>query len=283
MAVSDRVKIITNKTIVFIFVIAICLMWLIPIYFMIILAFKTKREYGLSAFWAFPQSGALFDNIKYVLVTTKMAKPFASSMTYSLIGSAAAILFSSLAAFGITKLKIKGAFTIFIIIWSGMIFPIQIYLIPLYKTYLTLNLYNTKLGLILIYIAISIPFCVFVFRNYFLSMPKDYHEAAKIEGCTNFQIYQKVIMPNALGPVAVLALFQISYIWNDLILGMVLSSSQDIRPVMNALALLNSVYSGTNVPAVMTANLMASIPIIILYLILQKYFIQGLKIQVSGS
>jgi len=163
-----------------------------------------------------------------------------------------------------------------------MIFPIQIYLIPLYKAYLTLNLYNTQIGMILIYTAIIIPFSVFVFRNYFLTLPDDFQEAAKIDGCSNFQIYTRMLLPNSLGPIAILFLFQGSFIWNDLILGMALSSSNTVRPVMNSLALLNAVYSGTNVPAVMAGNLISSLPIIIMYLSLQKYFIQGLKIQAAG-
>ena len=164
-----------------------------------------------------------------------------------------------------------------------MIFPIQIYLIPLYKVYLTLNLYNTKIGMLLIYAAISIPFCVFVFRNFFLSLPDDYIEAAKIDGCSNLQIYFRILLPNSLAPIAILALFQGSFIWNDLILGMVLSSSNTVRPVMNSLALLNAVYVGTNVPAVMTGNLISGLPIIIIFILLQKYFIQGLKLQAAGE
>ncbi len=283
MLLSDKTRMITRKSIIFLLTVILCLIWMIPLFFMVIIALKTKKEYGLTQFWEMPGGFNLFENIKYVLVETKMTSPFLNSLFYSVFGAASAILISSLAAYGITKLNLKGGFAIFLIIWSGMIFPIQIYLIPMYKAYLTLNLYNTRIGLIMIYCAVSIPFCVFVFRNYFGSMPQDYHEAAKIEGCTKFQIYRKIIMPNALGPIAVLALFQGSFIWNDLILGMVLTGSQKIRPVMNALALLNSVYSGTNVPAVMTANLMAALPVIVLYLALQKYFIQGLKLQVAGE
>ena len=237
----------------------------------------------MSSFWAIPKTFEFFNNIKYVFLKTKLLNPFLNSLIYAICGSSIAIFFSSLAGFGLTKLKLKAAFPIFIIIWSGMIFPIQIYLIPLYKVYLTLNLYNTKIGMLLIYAAISIPFCVFVFRNFFLSLPDDYIEAAKIDGCSNLQIYFRILLPNSLAPIAILALFQGSFIWNDLILGMVLSSSNTVRPVMNSLALLNAVYVGTNVPAVMTGNLISGLPIIIIFILLQKYFIQGLKLQAAGE
>lgn len=283
MRLSDRAKINIRKGILFSIILLLCLIWMVPIFFLVLISFKSPRDYVSSEFWSLPKQFSFIDNLKYVFVETKLIKPFLNSLFYALGGSAIAIFISSLAAYGITKLRVRGAFVIFIIIWSGMIFPIQIYLIPLYKAYLTLNLYNTRVGMLLIYTAISIPFCVFVFRNYFLTLPDDFQEAAKIDGCTNFQIYFRILMPNSLGPIAVLALFQGSYIWNDLILGMVLSGSDNVRPIMNSLALLNAVYSGTNVPAVMTGNLLSGLPIIVLYLVLQRYFIQGLKIQAAGE
>lgn len=283
MALSDRGKMNIRKSILFIIIMALCLLWLIPIFFLVLISLKSSKDYATSAFFAMPKAFALFNNIKYVFIATDFLRPFLNSIIYAICGSGIAILVSSLAGFGLTKLKLKAAFPIFIIIWSGMIFPIQIYLIPLYKAYLSVHLYNTRIGMILIYTAISIPFCVFVFRNYFLSLPDDYIEAAKIDGCSNMQIYYRILIPNSLAPIAILALFQGSFIWNDLILGMVLSSSNEVRPVMNSLALLNAVYVGKNVPAVMTGNLISGLPIIIIYMLLQRYFIQGLKLQAAGE
>lgn len=280
---NDKVRLNIKKSILFIIIIFLCAIWLVPVYFLILISLKSSKEFAITSFWEFPKAFALFRNIKYVFFETKLLRPFLNSLFYALCGSLIAIIISSLAGFGLTKLKLKGAFPIFIIIWSGMIFPIQIYLIPLYKAYLTLKLYNTKIGMLLIYVAIVIPFCVFVFRNFFLTISDDYIEAAKIDGCSNFQIYYKMLLPNSLAPIAILALFQGSFIWNDLILGMVLAASDSVRPVMNALALLNAVYSGKNVPAVMTGNLLSGLPIIIAFLLLQKYFIQGLKLQAAGE
>jgi ABC-type glycerol-3-phosphate transport system permease component len=274
---------IVRKSIGFALVFLICLAWLVPVLFLFNLSSKQPLDYTMSAYWALPQRFVLLENVRYVFERTQFLTPYLNSIGYAIAGSAIAIFFSSLAAFAVTKLRITGGFTIFLLLWTGMIFPIQIYLIPLYKAYLTINLYNTRVGLLLIYVAICTPFCVFVFRSFFLSLTDDYHEAARIEGCTSFQIYSRIFLPNSLGPIAVLFLFQGSFIWNDLILGMVLTGSQKVRPVMNALSMLNSIYSGTNVPAVMAGNLLACLPVIVLYLALQKYFIQGLKIQAAGE
>jgi len=265
------------------FLFVLCLFWIIPIFFLIILSLKTTGDYASNPYYSLPHEFGFFENLKYLWVKTNLARPYINSILYSIVSSSAAIFISSLAAYGIAKLKIKGAFTIFIILWTGMIFPIQIFMIPLLKAYLIIHLYNTQIGMILIYTALLIPFCVFVFRNYFLTLPDDYQEYAKIDGCNNFQIYWRILMPNSFGPIAVLLIFQGSWVWNDLIIGMVLSKSFSVRPVMHALALLQGKYSGTNVPAVMTGNLIASLPMIILFIALQRYFLQGLSLQVAGE
>jgi ABC-type glycerol-3-phosphate transport system permease component len=283
LALSDKARKNTRKSISFMFLFVLCLFWIVPIFFLVILSLKTTGDYASNAYYSLPHEFGFFENIKYVWVKTNLSRPYINSIIYAVVSSGAAIFISSLAAYAIAKLKVRGAFTIFIILWSGMIFPIQIFLIPLYKAYITLKLYNTQIGMILIYTALSIPFCVFVFRNYFLTLPDDYQEAAKIDGCNNFQIYWRILMPNSLGPVAVLLIFQGSWVWNDLIIGMILSKSFSVRPVMNALTLLQGQYSGTNVPAVMTGNLIASLPMIILFIALQKYFMQGLSLQAAGE
>ena len=265
------------------FLFVLCLFWIIPIFFLIILSLKTTGDYASNPYYSLLHEFGFFENLKYLWVKTNLARPYINSILYSIVSSSAAIFISSLAAYGIAKLKIKGAFTIFIILWTGMIFPIQIFMIPLLKAYLIIHLYNTQIGMILIYTALLIPFCVFVFRNYFLTLPDDYQEYAKIDGCNNFQIYWRILMPNSFGPIAVLLIFQGSWVWNDLIIGMVLSKSFSVRPVMHALALLQGKYSGTNVPAVMTGNLIASLPMIILFIALQRYFLQGLSLQVAGE
>ena len=283
MALSEKAKRNTRKSTLFLGLLLISLIWIIPIVFLIMLSLKTTKDYATNPFYALPNSFGFIENIKYVWDETNLGRPYLNSIFYSIAASSLAIFLSSLAAYAIAKLKIKGAFFIFILLWSGMIFPIQIFLIPLYKTFLILNIYNTQIGMILIYTVLSIPFCVFVFRNFFLTLPEDFQEAAKIDGCSNFQIYWRMIIPNSMGPVAVLLIFQGSYIWNDLIVGMVLSSSWGVRPVMNALTLLQGQYSGTNVPAVMTGNLISALPMIIVFIALQKYFLKGLAIQAAGE
>jgi methylglyoxal synthase len=101
------------------------------------------------------------------------------------------------------------------------------------------GLYDTFLGMILFYIAICIPFCTFIFRNYFLTLPGEVLEAAKLDGCSNLKAYWKIFMPLSKPAIAVLLLFQFTWVWNDLMFGMVLTRSTEVRPIMVGLAQWN--------------------------------------------
>jgi len=208
-----------------------------------------------------------------------------NSLFYGLIGAWGAILLSSIAAFSIARLRVKGSLNWFFLIWSGTIFIFQIYLIPLFKMYISTGFYDTFWGMILFYIAICIPFCMFIFRNYFLTLPEDILEAARLDGCSNFKAYWKIYKPLSKPAIAVLFLFQFTWVWNDLMFGMVLTRSINVRPIMVGLAQLQGFRagSGTNIPSLMAGALIASVSTILLFVFLRRYFIEGMRLITTGE
>lgn len=202
---------------------------------------------------------------------------FLNSLLYGVLSAAIAILLAALAAYAITKLKIKGRFFWFMLIYSGTIFPFQMYLVPVYKMYTQFNLYDTQIGMILFYSAISIPFCIFVLRNFFDGLGNEQLEAARIDGASDFHVFYKIYLPMAKAPISALFLFQFSFVWNDLLFGFTFSKSGNIRPIMTVLSQLNGPNGATtNAPAVLLACAIASIPTIFLYSVLNKNFEKGL-------
>ena len=166
----------------------------------------------------------------------------------------------------------------FLLIYSGTVFPFQMYLLPLFEAYVAVGIYNTKFGLILVYVGLCIPFSTFVLRGFFLTVPWEIQEAAKIEGATNFQILYKIMMPLAKAPILLVFLIQFTWIWNDLLFGMVLSRSVGVRPITTALVGMQNLYAQMDGPTILTATLMASIPTLLIFLLLQKHFIRGLTL-----
>jgi len=144
------------------------------------------------------------------------------------------------------------------------------------------GLFNSFGGLALFYIAICIPFCVFLLRNFMRTLPYEVVEAARIEGCSNFTVFWKIVMPMCLSPIYVLFIFQFTWIWNDLIFGLTLTQSPDIRPIMAGLSSMQGIFFRTGVTTLMAGVIITSIPTILVFFLLQKSFIKGLQLSVKG-
>jgi ABC-type glycerol-3-phosphate transport system permease component len=254
--------------------------WTTPFYYLVISIFKTNVEYGSGHPLALPQSLApVIGNVYEAWTKTRMADGMFNSALYGLVGAGAAVFFAAMASYGLTRIDFRGKGFWFMLIFSGTIFPLQMYLIPLFMAYNKLGLTNSRLGMILFYTAICIPFPVLVLRNYMLGLPREMDEAARIDGCSEFRIFLSILLPNCWGPMTALFLVQFTWIWNDLLFSMVLTSREEIRSVMNGLMVLQGSYANTTPNVVMTATLLASLPTVGLFLVLRRHFMQGLKLQ----
>ncbi|WP_226342336.1 carbohydrate ABC transporter permease [Deinococcus sp. AJ005] len=260
----------------------ICVFWLLPLLLVFMNAFKDKREYNMGESWQLPQGFHLWENLQNAWAQG-LGSGFVNSLSYGLVGSAGAILLASLAAFGIVRLKLPRGLWWFLLIYSGTVFPFQVYLIPLFKAYTSFGLYDTWVGMVLFYIAICIPFCTFVMRGFFVSMPWDFQEAARLDGCNDWMIFWKIMLPLTRAPMLVLLLFQFTWIWNDLLFGLVLSKSDNVRPIMPTLAGMQGLYAGSDGPTLIAAVMIASLPTLLLFLLLRPYFMQGLRLSSVGD
>jgi ABC-type glycerol-3-phosphate transport system permease component len=256
--------------------------WLVPFWAPIVSPMKTTQEYFNTSIWTLPRDPAqLFANLQTAWQTGGLGPGFLASLFYGVVGAALAIFCASLGAFAITKLHIPAALFWFFLVFSGTIFPFQMYLIPLFQFYNTTGLYDTRLGMVLFYTAIAIPFCLFVMRGAFSTISNEIQEAARLDGCRDFSVYWRICLPLARGSIAVLFLFQFTWIWNDLVFGLVLSSSDGVRPIMPSLAGMQGIYGQQGPPIVLAAALIASLPTMGLFLLLRRYMIQGLTLTVG--
>ena len=181
------------------------------------------------------------------------------------------MIIATLAAYGLSHLKIKHKMFWFLFIYSGTIFPFQIYLIPIYKAYTKLGLYDTRIGMILFYTAICIPFGMFVMRNFFTGISREICESAKVDGAKDMDILIRLFVPMAKAPIAVCFLAQFTWAWNDLMFGLTFTKSSDIKPIMSVLSIMDK----GNGPTLFLACILVSIPTLLLYAFLQKDFETG--------
>lgn len=272
-----------KKAILTVFLVLLTLVWITPLWTTFLTALKSTDDYVAQAFWEFPNRVALLHNLTVIARRTGLIQTFQNSLLYGVVAALASIFIAALAAYGLTRLRIRFPVFWFFVIFSGTIFPFQMYLIPLFKMYTTTGLYDTKIGLIFFYIAICIPFCLFVLRNFFVTIPWEIQEAARLDGCSDLGIFFRIFLPLAKAPALVLFLFQFTWVWNDLIFGLVLSRSVEVRPVMTILVGMQGIYGGGNVPAVISAAMAASVPTVLLFLFLQRFFLQGLQLTTAGE
>lgn len=262
--------------------IALCLAWLAPFYYLIISVMKSPEEYASKHPLALPDGFLpIFANVAEAWTTAKMGLGMANSLIYGTVGAAIAVFIATMAAHGLSRFEFKGRTFWFMLIFAGTIFPFQMYLIPLFFSYLRFGLLDTKAGMILFYTSICIPFPVLVMKSYLAQMSTEMDEAARMDGCSELRLFLSIVLPNCKGPFIALFLLQFTWIWNDLIFSTVLTQSPEARSVMSALQVFQGAYAKSSQTVVMAASLLASIPTVVLFFVLRRHFMQGLQISSS--
>jgi multiple sugar transport system permease protein len=259
------------------------ILWVLPVWWAVINATKSSSDFFAHPFYAIPREFNLLGNIQTAWNSAGLGTGFINSIIYGVVGAAASIVIASLAAYGIVVLRVRGAFIIFMIIFSGTVFPLQMYIIPLFRMYNDVGLYDSRLGMIIFYTAISVPFCTLVLRGFYSTVPRELREAALVEGAREVRILRSVYAPLSISAALVLFLFQFTWIWNDLLFGIVLTSSPSDRPVMASLSSLMGVYGGSSLPVELAGTLIAASPMLVLFFCLRRFFTQGLSLVVRRT
>jgi multiple sugar transport system permease protein len=255
------------------------LIWLGPTYLLLVNAARPAASYDPSKAWQPSGSFALFDNISRALDSANLSDSLASTALYSVVSPMLGVLIGALAGYTIVVLRLRHGFWWFLLIFGGTIFPSQMLLVPLFVGYSDLGLYDTRGGLLLVYTAVNVPLAAFVLRNFYSGVAFSIFEAARMDGATTWRIFWRIYLPLSASALAAVFILEFTFIWNDLIFGLTLTQTEDVRPVMTALAgLMTDVYAGTPVPVGLAAGLMVSLPTVLLFLATQRLFARGLSL-----
>jgi multiple sugar transport system permease protein len=279
MTMDKRAKRIDMKrALIYASAIVLAALWFAPVWFSLTMADKSNSEYVKGSLWGLPRTFSIFHNMGQAWAGAGLGLGFINSVAYGVFGAALAVLVAAMASYGLVVLRPKRRLLWFVVIFSGSVLPPQLYLIPVYRMYNAVGLYNTRIGLIIFYTAWAIPFATLVLRGYFSTIPEELVGAARVDGASELRIFRSIYMPMSVSALAVVFLFQFTAIWNDLLFGLVLSSSNGVRPVMPDLFGLFGTYSSSAVPVVLSGALLAAAPTVVLFFGLQKYFLRGLVV-----
>jgi len=204
----------------------------------------------------------------------KLRIPILNSLTFTIPATILSCVLGSMTGYALTKVKFRGANTIFLLVIVGIFIPYQAVLIPLVQIIIELGIYGEISALILTHTAYGVPICTLLFKSFYDSIHDSLINAAKIDGAGIWRTYIHVILPLSVTPFVVAAVFQFTQIWNDLLFGLVLSGAGSNQPASVALLNLQGGFvTAWNVQ--MAGTLWYTIPSLVVYLVLGKYLVKG--------
>ena len=247
-----------------------------PLIIILNYSFKGKRELYLSSPLALPET-LHFDNYAAAFKKLDLGTTFVNTLFYTVTSVLILAILCGMTAWAIARCKrkfFKFAYVYFIV---GILIPYQALFLPIYIIGYRLNLTNTRYGIIFMYVATGISFGVFLMTSFMSTVPLELEEAARIDGCSVFRTYFSVVLPLLKPAMATLVIMQAFQIWNDYLLASLYVSKKQLKTLTVAIQSLFSAQSSDYTTA-MAAIVISVLPIAVLFLSLQKYFIKGMTV-----
>jgi alpha-glucoside transport system permease protein len=257
--------------------IVVAIIWLIPTVGLLITSFRPKNDIASSGWWtALTHWHWTLHNYGDVIHATGMGHAWVNSLIITVPATLLPLTIGALAAFAFAWIPFPFRDTIFLLVIVLMIIPIQTSLVPLLKLFREHgHLNNGYWGIWLAHTAFGLPFAIFLFRNFFITLPKDLIEAARMDGASNFMVFRKVVVPLSVPALAAFAIFQFLWVWNDLLMALIFVSDPSKRPMTVRIPELLSTY-GQEYHLLSSAAFLLMIVPLIVFFSLQRYFVQGL-------
>jgi ABC-type glycerol-3-phosphate transport system permease component len=249
------------------------LLVLFPIYFMLVSAFKTQAEY-IANKWGLPHS-LLLENFTTALAGEKFFLRFANSSILTVGAVTVSLVIACLAAFAFARMQFPGKRFLFNLILSLMVIPPVVMVVPLFVSMVRWDLVNTYQGTILIYTGLLLPFSIYLMTNFFQTIPREIIEAARMDGCSTLDVFWRIMLPLSAPAVITLVVVNALWVWNELLIALVFMQNDDLKTLMVGISALRS-RNYVNIPATMAGLTIATIPIVIVYMLGQRYFIRGM-------
>ena len=272
---AARVLRVLGKAPVHLFLIFIALLWLVPTLGLFLTSIIVPEAYLEGGWWQIftePSIGTL-QNYKDIFDNESITRALVTTIIISVGGTAIPIFVAALAGYAFAWLEFPGRDWLFIVVVALLVVPLQMALIPIFQIYNNIGIFDTVLSLILFHTAFGLPFAIFLLRNFFIGIPKDILESARIDGASEIRIFLRLILPLGLPAIASLAIFQFLWTWNDLLVA--LTFGRDTQPI--TVAIFSQLRQfGTNIDLIAPATFVSlAIPLAVFFAF-QRYFVQGL-------
>jgi multiple sugar transport system permease protein len=210
----------------------------------------------------------IFSNPRYLLV-------FLNTAVVSLIVTAISLFLGAMAAYALARFKFIGQRTVLMFLITTQMFPLVLLCIPYFRIFITLGLYDTRTSLVIVYLTFTLPFCILMLRSYFMNIPRDIEEAAMVDGCTRLGAIFRTLVPMSYPAFIGAGLYTFLLAWNEFLFAVVLIESWENRVLTMAIYSLMAEFV-TDWNAMMAFSVLASLPLVVAFIFLQRYMVQGM-------
>lgn len=260
-----------RRALVYALLVLASLFFLLPVYLVVITAFKEPGEILLANTWRLPE---VWSWSGFRTAWQTLAPKLRNSLVLAVTATALSALLGSLNGYVFSKWRFRGANLIFPLVLFGMFIPYQSILIPLFQFLRDVGLYGSLAGLILTHVVYGLPITTLIFRNFYAEIPDEMLDAGKIDGAGFFGIYRRIMLPLSAPGFVVVVIWQFTQIWNEFLFAVTLTR-QSTQPITVGLAnLAGGQAVAWNLP--MAGSILAALPTLLIYVLLGRYFIRGL-------
>jgi len=251
------------------------LLWLVPTLGLFLTSILPQQAFTVEGWWQIftKPSLATWNNYSLVFHNHAIMSSIGTTAEIAVGNTLLLVVIASLAGYAFAWLEFPGRDWLFILVIGLLVVPLQMALIPMFSLYNSMGIFDTVISIILFHVAFGLPFAIFLLRNFFIGIPKDIMESARIDGASEIRIFVRLILPLGLPAIASLSIFQFLWTWNDLIVA--LTFGQNVQPITVAI-FSNLRQFGANIDLIAPASFISLIVPLAVFFAFQRYFVQGL-------
>lgn len=259
---------VTRNTIIAFIIVFI---FLVPVIYIIASSFKSSTELFTSDPTFFPREWTISNYVE-ALARGNFLRFIWNSLFVSVTSTALAVVINTMSGYALAKFKFKGSTVIMMVILSTIMLPLEVIMVPIFTVLRFFHMYNTFTALIVP--AAATPTGIFLMRQYLVTIPDELMESARIDGAGEWKIFTRIILPNVKPAIATLAIFSFMWRWNDYIWPLIAISDPDKYTLQLAIANFTGEY-GSDYSSIIAMSAISMIPMLIIFLIFQRQFVQG--------
>ena len=253
------------------------IVWLLPLIGIAVTSIRPSADLAAGNYFGMPSGFAGIENYTSVFKNSNIGYYILNSFKVTIPTVIGAVALSCLTGYALAVYKFKGNLLVFFMFIAGNFVPFQILAVPVRNLTLSLGMYNTTMGLVLFHIAFQTGFCTLFMRNFIKGLPFALIESARVEGVNEWRIFWHIVMPLMRPAIAALSVLIFTFIWNDYFWATIMAQSADVRPVTAGMNELKGQWK-VAWELIAAASIIAALPPVAMFFLMQKHFIAGLTL-----